>query len=229
MGLIDFFAKNRIRSGLKKGIKFLNEGNYPKAILWLSATLESTMQYVKRGVLRDYAGADEVMTSAAFHMIPACLAIGEKDKAKYGFDFLIPNNMSVEKFEKEFRKLNPHLMALVLNNLPFLTTPAENAPGNPENQAMTGINPAAFATDEKLEASARPLVNEILDRFNQENVSPAQAGMVMLGLIYRLMEVMRDEPEARRVFILTMTNLIHNYLAEEMENSGECVATGKEE
>ena len=50
---------------------------------------------------------------------------------------------------------------------------------------MTAIDTAAFATDEELEASVRPLVNEILDRFNQENISPSQAGMVILGLIYR--------------------------------------------
>jgi hypothetical protein len=94
---------------------------------------------------------------------------------------------------------------------------------------MTAIDTAAFATDEELEASARPLVNEILDRFNQENISPSQAGMVILGLIYRLMEVMHDAPEARRFFILNLISLINNYLAEEMENPGECVATGKEE
>ena len=71
-----------------------------------------------------------------------------------------------------------------------------------------------------MEASVRPLVNEILERFNQEDVSPSQAGLVVLALIYRLMEVMRDEPEARRFFILALINLINNYLAEEMENRG---------
>jgi hypothetical protein len=94
---------------------------------------------------------------------------------------------------------------------------------------MTEIDPTAFATDEALEANVRPLVNEILDRFNQEGVSPSQAGLVILALIYRLMEVMHDAPEARRFFILTLINLINNYLAEEMGDPGECVATGKEE
>jgi hypothetical protein len=42
------------------------------------------------------------------------------------------------------------------------------------------------------------------------------------------MEVMHDAPEARRFFILNLISLINNYLAEEMENSGECVATGRE-
>ena len=60
-------------------------------------------------------------------------------------------------------------------------------------------------------------------------MSPSQAGLVVLALIYRLMEVMHDAPEARRFFILALINLVNNYLAEEMENPGECVATDKEE
>jgi hypothetical protein len=82
---------------------------------------------------------------------------------------------------------------------------------------MSGIDPYAFANDEELEESVRPLVNEILERFNQEGVSPSQAGMVILALTYRLLEVLQDTPEARRFFILTLINLINNYLAEELE------------
>jgi hypothetical protein len=94
---------------------------------------------------------------------------------------------------------------------------------------MTEIDTAAFATDAEMEENVRPLVNEILDRFNQEGVAPSQAGLVILALIYRLMEVMHDAPEARRFFVLSLINLINNYLAEEMGNPGECVATGKED
>ncbi len=94
---------------------------------------------------------------------------------------------------------------------------------------MTEIDTAAFASDEEMEARVRPLVNEILERFNQEGVSPSQAGLVVLGLIYRLMEVMHDAPEARRFFILALINLINNYLAEEMEKPGECVHLGTED
>jgi hypothetical protein len=94
---------------------------------------------------------------------------------------------------------------------------------------MTEIDTAAFATDEELGENVRPLVNEFLERFNQENVSPSQAGMVILALIYRLLEVLEETPEARRFFILALINLINNYLAEEMENPGECVLKGKEE
>lgn len=93
---------------------------------------------------------------------------------------------------------------------------------------MTEIDSAAFATDAEMEASVRPLVNGILDRFNQENIAPSQAGMIILGLIYRLLEVMRDAPEARRFFILTLINLVNNYLAEEMEAGGQCAASAQE-
>ena len=94
---------------------------------------------------------------------------------------------------------------------------------------MTEIDTAPLASDEEVEASVRPLVNEILERFNQENVSPSQAGLVVLGLTYRLLEVMHEAPEARRFFILALINLINNYLAEEMGSPGTCVAAGKEE
>jgi hypothetical protein len=94
---------------------------------------------------------------------------------------------------------------------------------------MTKIDVTAFASDEELEESVRPLVNEILERFNQQNVSPSQAGMVILALIYRLLEVMQDAPEARRFFILTLINLINNYLGEEMEKQGEGAVGGEED
>jgi hypothetical protein len=94
---------------------------------------------------------------------------------------------------------------------------------------MTEIDTADFGSDEEMEERVRPLVNDILERFNQENVSPSQAGLVVLALIYRLMEVMHDAPEARRFFILALINLVNNYLAAEMENPGECAATGKED
>jgi hypothetical protein len=94
---------------------------------------------------------------------------------------------------------------------------------------MTEIETTALSNDEELEASIRPLVNEILDRFNEESVSPSQAGLIILALIYRLLEVMHDEPEARRFFILTLVNLVNNYLAEETEAGGQDDASGPEE
>ena len=94
---------------------------------------------------------------------------------------------------------------------------------------MTEIDTAAFASDEALEADVLPLVNEILERFNQENISPSEAGMVILALIYRLLEVLHDAPEARRFFILALINLINNYLAEEMEGKPAGAASDEAE
>jgi len=69
----------------------------------------------------------------------------------------------------------------------------------------------------------RPLVNEILDRFNQESITPPEAGMVILALISRLLETMEGQPEPRRYFILTLINVINRYLLHEAgEPSQSC-------
>jgi hypothetical protein len=72
-------------------------------------------------------------------------------------------------------------------------------------------------TDAEMAEHIRPLVNDILEMFNQRQVSPSEAGMVVLSLTYRLLEVLKEVPEARRHFILTLINLINNYLADELE------------
>jgi len=82
---------------------------------------------------------------------------------------------------------------------------------------MTASEIQIAATDEDMEQRIRPLVNDILERFNQQNISPSEAGMVVLSLIYRLMTVLEETPEARRFFILTLINLINNFLAGEVE------------
>lgn len=94
----------------------------------------------------------------------------------------------------------------------------------PKSKNMTQNDVLAIVTDEELEARIRPLVNEILERFNEEEISPSEAGMVILSLTYRLMEILKEASEARRFFILTLINLINTYLAEEMEGPAE--ATG---
>ena len=75
---------------------------------------------------------------------------------------------------------------------------------------------ALAVSDEQMAEQVRPLVNEILERFNQEGLSPAEAGMVILALIHRLMGALSDAPEARRHFVLMMINLINSFLAVEM-------------
>jgi hypothetical protein len=79
-------------------------------------------------------------------------------------------------------------------------------------------------SDTELAENIRPLVNEIIEIFNERQVSPAEAGMVVLSLTYRLLEVLKETPEARRHFILTLINLINNYLADELQ--GDAAAKG---
>ncbi len=93
---------------------------------------------------------------------------------------------------------------------------------------MTEPDIMTVATDEELAAKVRPLVNDILARFNEEQLSPSEAGMVIISLTYRLMEVLKEAPEARRFFILTLINLINTYLAEEMEAKDDSKARLKD-
>ena len=82
---------------------------------------------------------------------------------------------------------------------------------------MTEPETLIGATDAEMEHRISPLVNDIFERFNQEQISPSEAGMVILALVYRLLEVLEEAPEARRFFILTLINVINNFLAEEVE------------
>ncbi len=72
-------------------------------------------------------------------------------------------------------------------------------------------------TDAEMAERIRPLVNEILELFNERQIAPSEAGMVVLSLTFRLLEVLKEAPEARRHFILTLINLINNYLADELQ------------
>jgi hypothetical protein len=78
----------------------------------------------------------------------------------------------------------------------------------------------------ELAERVRPLVNEILDRFNQENVTPQEAGMVVLALISRLLGVLEDQPEPRRYFILSLINVINSYLVQETGEAPESCPAG---
>jgi hypothetical protein len=76
---------------------------------------------------------------------------------------------------------------------------------------------ATNLTDVEMAERVRPLVNEILGRFNEESLSPSEAGMVILALVHRLLGLLADAPEARRHFILMLINMINNFLAGEMD------------
>lgn len=63
----------------------------------------------------------------------------------------------------------------------------------------------------------RPLVNSILERFNEEQVTSREAGWVILALTHRLMSVLEQNPEERQTFILQFINLVNRYLAGDFE------------
>lgn len=96
---------------------------------------------------------------------------------------------------------------------------------DPENEFQEG------ESDAEMTQRIRPTVNEILEIFNERQISPAEVGMVVLSLTYRLLEVLKEVPEARRHFIGTLINLINNFLAEEMQSAPteKCGIVVKEE
>jgi len=73
--------------------------------------------------------------------------------------------------------------------------------------------------DAEMAERLRPLVNAILEIFNQRQVSPADAGMVIISLTYRLLEALKEAPEARRHFVATLITLINNFLTGELESA----------
>jgi hypothetical protein len=67
----------------------------------------------------------------------------------------------------------------------------------------------------------RPLVNDILERFNQDHITPEEAGMVILALTHRLLGVLAEFPETRQRFVMSTINLMNNYLSGAPEGMGE--------
>lgn len=70
---------------------------------------------------------------------------------------------------------------------------------------------------EALAERVRPLVNGILERFNEEQVTPREAGWVILALTHRLLTVLQHNPQERQAFVLQFINLVNSFLAGEME------------
>ncbi len=75
---------------------------------------------------------------------------------------------------------------------------------------------AAPSRELEIAEKVRPVVNEILERFNRENITPPEAGMVILALISRLLDVLEEHPAPRRDFILNLINIINSYLVREV-------------
>ena len=64
------------------------------------------------------------------------------------------------------------------------------------------------------------IVNEILTMFNQKNVTPPEAGTMVLALIHRLMGVLQDSPEAQRAFVTSVIGVVNEHLLGLLESSG---------
>jgi hypothetical protein len=66
--------------------------------------------------------------------------------------------------------------------------------------------------EQELMEQVRPLVNEILERFNAEKVNPKQAGAVIMALLHRVLGVLKENPEIQRYFALSVLNLMNQHL-----------------
>jgi hypothetical protein len=65
----------------------------------------------------------------------------------------------------------------------------------------------------------RQIVNEILATFNQKNVTPPEAGTIVLALIHRLMGVLQDNPENQRAFVTSIIGVVNEHLLGILENN----------
>ncbi len=72
---------------------------------------------------------------------------------------------------------------------------------------------------EEFSERIRSLANSILERFNKEQVTPQEAGWVILALTHRLLTVFEGHPEDRQTFVMQFISLINQYLAGEVQEN----------
>jgi hypothetical protein len=72
-------------------------------------------------------------------------------------------------------------------------------------------------SSEEVSERVRLLANSILERFNEEQVTPREAGWVILALTHRLMTLLEKNPEDRQDFVLQFISLVNKYLAGELQ------------
>jgi hypothetical protein len=65
----------------------------------------------------------------------------------------------------------------------------------------------------------RQIVNEILAMFNEKNVTPQEAGTVILALIHRLMGVLRENQDMQRAFVASIIEVVNQHLLQVLEDS----------
>ncbi len=70
---------------------------------------------------------------------------------------------------------------------------------------------------EQVTERVRLLANNILERFNEEQVTPEEAGWVVLALTHRLLTVLEQNPEGRQAFVLQFISLVNQSLAGDLQ------------
>ncbi|WP_449244456.1 hypothetical protein [Desulfobacca acetoxidans] len=77
------------------------------------------------------------------------------------------------------------------------------------------VSPAVLELSERL----RTIVNDILNMFNQHNISPSEAGTVVLALIHRLMGVLQENQEEQRAFVAAIIEVVNQHLLGMLESN----------
>jgi hypothetical protein len=72
---------------------------------------------------------------------------------------------------------------------------------------------------EEFSERVRTLANGILERFNQEQITPKEAGWVILALTHRLLTVLENNPEDRQAFVMQFISLVNQYLTGDLQEN----------
>jgi hypothetical protein len=72
---------------------------------------------------------------------------------------------------------------------------------------------------EEFSERVRSVANGVLERFNQEQITPQEAGWVILALAHRLLTVLENNPEDRQAFIMQFISLVNQYLAGDLQEN----------
>ncbi len=61
------------------------------------------------------------------------------------------------------------------------------------------------------------IVNDILAGFNEKQVTPQEAGTVILALIHRLMGVLQHNQELQRAFVASIIDVVNQHLLQTLQ------------
>ncbi len=72
---------------------------------------------------------------------------------------------------------------------------------------------------EEFSERVRSLANGILERFNKEQVTPQEAGWIILALTHRLLTVLEQNPADRQAFVMQFISLVNQYLSGDLQGN----------